>query len=246
MRTSKVKHRHGPHPRPFQWHNETNSLPFTILSHITYFLHFFTCLSLRSIPALTKLTASPGQGHRKGMWKYVECENVGKSWDEDFPGFLLFFKTVVHFSLFLYSKDSPRILQSQSFACCAVRSPASRPQGMRLDKHIKPTQGVSGWTAQKNPKESTRCKKFVVSPTWFLVSILRWSSMHPVSFAHIKKDNLSTGPHLESQCAHVDHMRRLGLCDVQHLAPPYTWIYLAQARPEPVPNLRGRILSNVL
>ena len=124
------------------------------------------------------------------------------------------------------SKDSPRILQSQSFACCAVRFPASRPQGMRLDKHIKPLKVSGGWTAQKNQKESTRRKKFVVTPTWFLVSILRCIlyRLHIVCTHLHKKDNLSTGPHLESQCAHVDHMRRLGLCDVQHLAPPCLYV----------------------
>lgn len=44
------------------------SQSFHISHMFIYVLHFFTCLSLRSIPALTKLTASPGQGHRKGMW----------------------------------------------------------------------------------------------------------------------------------------------------------------------------------
>ena len=258
MRTSKVKHRNGSHPRPFQWHNETNSLPFTILSHITYFLHFFTCPSLRSIPALTKLTASPGQGHRKGMWKYVECENnvktlgsLGMKISRVFRFF--FFKTVVHFSLFLYSKDSPRTLQGFSKAK-ALHVVQFGP--------LPPGPKACAWTSISNHSrcqvdgQRKRIKKNqqdAKSSLW--VRLDSWSAFFDdlrciLYRLHTSKKTTWVLGHISNLSARTSTTWGDLACVTSStwLLHAYTWIpwiYLAQARPEPVPNLRGCILSNV-
>ena len=261
MRTSKVKHRNGSHPRPFQWHNETNSLPFTILSHITYFLHFFTCPSLRSIPALTKLTASPGQGHRKGMWKYVECENnvktLGSLGMKISRVFRFFFSRQLCIShcfstprtLQGLSKDSPKpklCMLCSSVPCLQV--PRHAP-----GQAYQTTQGVRWMDSAKESKRIKKNQQDAKSSLW--VRLDSWSAFFDdlrciLYRLHTSKKTTWVLGHISNLSARTSTTWGDLACVTSStwLLHAYTWIpwiYLAQARPEPVPNLRGCILSNV-
>ena len=187
-----------------------------------------------------------------GMWK--QCENVGKSWDEDFPGFSLFFfqdscAFLIVSLLQGLSKDSPKpklCMLCSSVPCLQV--PRHAP-----GQAYQTTQGVRWMDSAKESKRIKKNQQDAKSSLW--VRLDSWSAFFDdlrciLYRLHTSKKTTWVLGHISNLSARTSTTWGDLACVTSStwLLHAYTWIpwiYLAQARPEPVPNLRGCILSNV-